>query len=556
MSKRYEKDFEDFTTSGSIVNSDKLQIEIDDSSIAKTLEGITVTNSLKKVYIDFDSALTPGEETTLNNIVANHDGRSPDWIPTNFTYWADDPIFTDSRTGKEFPASMMLGLVAERELFNNADSPIYLSSGFTPILGSGGWAEDHASRIGNLETIHGTLGWHQQQVETALYPRPRDLLIYYGYLNSFNSATHGWYNEKVAREMAQYGLLVFGDGLQTIVDSGSHTGSDNASVLTDSSKSFTTDEYVGDYLYNVTDGCIGTITGNTATTVTCSGGFSGGTDNDFDTGDTYRIVSHQDYRSTVEIIERIKVLNPSALIFGYVTTDQSLSDFESKADDWDTLGVDGIFMDESGYDYGRTRAEFNDRVDHVHGLTNATIAFANAWNSDHILGTANDTSYPNTTYNSGEVESSLTSSDWVLLESFAVNDAAYSSNGGYATKSEWAARGAKAVSLRAQYGTKFAAVGIIADSSGSGQDLFDFAFVSACMFSLDASGTSHTSYGSSGATKWWARPDVSNMGSIWSINPSVQVDALDSDVYWRFVQNGKFSVDHSASAQDSSITKY
>lgn len=43
---------------------------------------------------------------------------------------------------------------------------------------------------------------------------PKDMLIYYGYLNSFNSATHGWVNEKVAQELAQYSVLVFGDGVQ------------------------------------------------------------------------------------------------------------------------------------------------------------------------------------------------------------------------------------------------------------------------------------------------------------------------------------------------------
>lgn len=39
------------------------------------------------------------------------------------------------------------------------------------------------------------------------------MLIYYGWLNSFNSASHGWDNEKVAQELAQYSVLVFGDGI-------------------------------------------------------------------------------------------------------------------------------------------------------------------------------------------------------------------------------------------------------------------------------------------------------------------------------------------------------
>lgn len=67
---------------------------------------------------------------------------------------------------------------------------------------------------------------------------------------------------------------------------GDHTGSDNQSVLTDSSKNWAVDELVGRTIYNDTDGSSGTITANTANTVTAT--LSGG-DNDWDNGDTYRI---------------------------------------------------------------------------------------------------------------------------------------------------------------------------------------------------------------------------------------------------------------------------
>jgi len=44
--------------------------------------------------------------------------------------------------------------------------------------------------------------------------KPSNLLIYYGWLNSFNSVKNQWNNENVAQEFAKYDLLVFGDGLQ------------------------------------------------------------------------------------------------------------------------------------------------------------------------------------------------------------------------------------------------------------------------------------------------------------------------------------------------------
>lgn len=69
---------------------------------------------------------------------------------------------------------------------------------------------------------------------------------------------------------------------------GAHTGSNNASILTDSTKSWATNEHVGRYIYNLTDGSRALITANTTDTVT--GTLAGGSDNDWDTTDVYRII--------------------------------------------------------------------------------------------------------------------------------------------------------------------------------------------------------------------------------------------------------------------------
>jgi hypothetical protein len=75
-------------------------------------------------------------------------------------------------------------------------------------------------------------------------------------------------------------------------DSGSHDGSNNASTLTDSSQSWGTDVFVGRRVHNLSDDSSGTITANTATTITAT--LSGGTDNDWDSGDRYRIIASHD----------------------------------------------------------------------------------------------------------------------------------------------------------------------------------------------------------------------------------------------------------------------
>jgi hypothetical protein len=386
-------------------------------------------------------------------------------------------IVTDPYTGLYGPFHLMQTMQMRKDLYNDNESPLY-ETGFTPILGASGMLQDHADRIENVELIHSKIGWHEAEVQQALYYRPRDLLVYYGWPSAFNTLGS---NEAVAKEMARYGLIVLGAGLQD--------------------------------------------------------------------------PTHGDYANSSAIITRIKQLNPKALIFGYVATTEVIGTFQTKVGQWNTLGVHGIFMDMAGYDYGTNRADFNTRVDYVHGRSSANVCFVNAWNADHVLGTANDASYPNTTWNPGLVASSLTTTDWYMLESFPINTTAYSANAGYEAKADWAARGVKAVGLRTIYGVNMAALGMIDNASATGQALFNFLFISALQFSLDGVGSSDTSYASgSAAVYWWARPSVVELGILYDLNPSVQVDAADSDVYWRYVERAKLMLDFSTGAQLSEIS--
>jgi len=73
------------------------------------------------------------------------------------------------------------------------------------------------------------------------------------------------------------------------VIAGTHDGANNASVLTDSGESFLTYGVAeGDRIVNRTDASRGVVQSVTATTVTPKS-LSGGTDDDFDTGDAYAI---------------------------------------------------------------------------------------------------------------------------------------------------------------------------------------------------------------------------------------------------------------------------
>jgi len=76
--------------------------------------------------------------------------------------------------------------------------------------------------------------------------------------------------------------------LAPAVFTGAHDGAANQAVMTDSGEAFTVNEHVGRTIINITDGSSTIVTANTATTVT--GILSGGTDNDWDNGDTYEIL--------------------------------------------------------------------------------------------------------------------------------------------------------------------------------------------------------------------------------------------------------------------------
>jgi hypothetical protein len=80
-----------------------------------------------------------------------------------------------------------------------------------------------------------------------------------------------------------------------VFDSGTHTGANNqTTTLTDSSQAWVDNEWNDQYIiYNVTDGSSAVIDDTTATTIVVTA-LTGGTDNDFDTGDSYEIRPRQD----------------------------------------------------------------------------------------------------------------------------------------------------------------------------------------------------------------------------------------------------------------------
>ena len=107
---------------------------------------------------------------------------------------------------------------------------------------------------------------------------------------------------------------------------GAHTGADDqATVLTDSNANFIASALIGATLSNVTDGCTGTITANTATTITVDD-LTGGTDNDWDTEDVYKIVLSGQVQPDFLAFDNVlricdgnmsNIIDPSGVEFGF-----------------------------------------------------------------------------------------------------------------------------------------------------------------------------------------------------------------------------------------------
>jgi len=94
---------------------------------------------------------------------------------------------------------------------------------------------------------------------------------------------------------------------------GTHTGANNAAVLTDSNAVWRINEWVGETISNTTDGSTATVISNTATTITAT--LAGGTDNDWDTSDAYSMTVGVVYVEARKGNSDVTVLIESA-IFG------------------------------------------------------------------------------------------------------------------------------------------------------------------------------------------------------------------------------------------------
>lgn len=384
--------------------------------------------------------------------------------------------------------------------------------------------------------------------------KPLKLLVYYGWLNAFNSAVNGWDNDKVAMEMARYNLLVFGSGLADP----SHGDFANTSAIIAKIKTLNPTAKIFGYVDATLDHELAQYSTSSESSQTEE---SESSESSSPTVDELSTASSQSTDT--------EATSASSESSEPVLGEEDLTDFALQVRQWEALQVDGIFFDQAGYDFGSVetngRLAMNEKVAYVHSMTYANTCFMNAWNLDHVLTLENDVSYPNSSWNPDLVPSELKSRDWYLFESFAY-DVLHNPGGAedehYETRADWYARASKVSELMATEDlnnelvkkVNIAAISRIDPAATGKQAYLEFAYRAAAMWRFHAFGSADPNYGASTAkTLYYTRPELPE--DVYSPNPIV-THPDNADAYVKFYEHALLVLDFTDGAEDATLTKF
>jgi hypothetical protein len=244
--------------------------------------------------------------------------------------------------------------------------------------------------------------------------------------------------------------------------------------------------------------------------------------NDYDLvvfGDGLQDSSHPDHANTTTIISNLQTAPNATTVYGYIpigvtTGNLPIAEIQSRVDDWTSMGVAGIFLDEAGYDFGVTRQRQNDAVNYVH--SKGVSAFINAFNPDDVFSPAAEP-----TFNPTGDATQLGSNDIYLHESFQIILSQFQDPVFWANKSD------KAFNYKNQFGTQMATVTTVDPSQpGFDQGKFDYAWWSTLLYGFDAMGWGELFFSAaSSSLPFRTRPNPGVIGSAF-ISPVVHAPPL------------------------------
>ena len=180
---------------------------------------------------------------------------------------------------------------------------------------------------------------------------------------------------------------------------------------------------------------------------------------------------HPDHANTVQIVNAPETAQTR--FFGYidlgVTTDNhALSEIQRRVDAWKAMGIDGIFLDDFGYDYGTTRARQNAAVDYIH--SQGLPVCANGWVVDDVFGAGLHVNNPT------GMPTSLGAADAYLSESHQIIEDEY------ATEGQWQGKANDLRAYQQQLGFEVWSITTTLDGAPYVQNKFHYAWYSAALY--------------------------------------------------------------------------
>lgn len=229
-------------------------------------------------------------------------------------------------------------------------------------------------------------------------------------------------------------------------------------------------------------------------------------------GDTLENPSHPDHANAVAIIADTQMQNTQ--VFGYIDSvliNSNWSQLQTNIQNWQLMGVKGIFCDRFGYDFLVSRASQNQISDYVHSL--GLLMFVNAFHPDDAFST-----YQHSTFNPTRIACHINSGDWYLAESYTF------SNDVYVEQSMVQSKSTTLQKYQRSLGIKIATITTTASGTFD-QQAFDFSYFTTLLFGFNASGWGEQNYSaSSGSLPMRSRKtyygtsytsDVKNLGDMY-----------------------------------------
>ncbi len=218
-----------------------------------------------------------------------------------------------------------------------------------------------------------------------------------------------------------------------------------------------------------------------------------------------------DHDNTQSIIQ--SAITASTKFFGYIdagVSTQNLTEQQiaTAMDNWQSMGIDGIFLDDFGYDFGVTRERQNAIVNLAHARFLPVIV--NAWNPGDVFGLL-----PVPVYNPNGLPHVIAPSDFYLAESFQIQEGAYQNS------NDWLNKAILLDNFRRSSG-----FGVMSTTTNNVanvflQSKFNYAWFSSMLFDHEATAWGEFSFSSNnGLAPYRPRPALIKLGNRFT-NPPV-----------------------------------